>query len=67
MSVYRTIGPLVLITINPKFLTIRFYHRELQPKDENRIAKSDDPDQTATLEALWSGSALFALICLSKT
>ena len=29
-------------------------------KDADRIANSEDPDQTAPLGAVWSGSALFA-------
>ena len=35
-------------------------------KDANRIANSDDPDQTALLGAVWSGSTLFAQTNLSK-
>ena len=29
-------------------------------KYEDALASSEDPDQTATLGAVWSGSALFA-------
>ena len=36
------------------------------PRDANGIANSEDPDQTAPLGAVWSGSALFAQTCLSK-
>ena len=36
------------------------------PKDTDRIANSEDPDQTAPLGAVWSGSALFAMTCLSE-
>ena len=32
----------------------------MHPKDAEGIANSVDPDQTAPLEAVWSGSALFA-------
>ena len=35
-------------------------------KDVDRIANSVDPDQTALLEAVWSGSTLFAQTCLSE-
>ena len=34
--------------------------------DAAGIANIVDPDQTATLEAVWSGSALFAQTCLSE-
>ena len=33
------------------------------PKDVVGIANSVDPDQTAPLGAVWSGSALFAKTC----
>ena len=36
------------------------------PKDADRNANSVDPDQTAPLGAVWSGSALFAQAYLSK-
>ena len=36
------------------------------PKDANEIANSEDPDQTAPLGAVQSGSALFAKNTLSK-
>ena len=38
----------------------------MHPKDADRIANSVDPDQTAPLGAVRSGSALFAQTCLSK-
>ena len=38
----------------------------MHPKDAEGIANSVDPDQTAPLGAVWSGSALFAQICLSE-
>ena len=38
----------------------------MHPKDEEGIANSVDPDQTAPLGAVWSGSALFAQAFLSK-
>ena len=38
----------------------------MSPNDANRMANSADPDQTAPLEAVWSGSALFAQACLSE-
>ena len=37
----------------------------LSQNGSKEIASSEDPDQTAPLEAVWSGSALFARsICL---
>ena len=36
------------------------------PNDADRMANSVDPDQTALLGAVWSGSALFAQTCLSE-
>ena len=36
----------------------------MDPKDADRISNSVDPDQTAPLGAVWSGSALFAKTCL---
>ena len=44
----------------PKIQTKRPNHRIFCPKDANEIANSEDPDQTAPLGAVWSGSALFA-------
>ena len=32
----------------------------MHPEDADSIANSEDPDQTAPLGAVWSGSALFA-------
>ena len=42
------------------FLTV------MHPKDAEGIANSVDPDQTAPLGAVWSGSALFVQTCLSE-
>ena len=38
----------------------------MHPKDVAGIANSVDPNQTAPLGAVWSGSALFAQAYLSK-
>ena len=38
----------------------------MHPKDAAGIANSVDPDQTAPLGAVWSGSALFAQTSLSE-
>ena len=38
----------------------------MRPKDADRIANSVDPDQTALLGAVWSGSTLFAQAYLSE-
>ena len=40
--------------------------RVMRPKDAEGISDSVDPDQTAPLGAVWSGSALFAQTCLSE-
>ena len=42
------------------------YHRVMSPNDADGMANSVDPDQTAPLEAVWSGSALFAQAYLSE-
>ena len=42
------------------------YHRVTIPKDADGIANSVDPDQTAPLGAVWSGSTLFAQPYLSE-
>ena len=36
------------------------------PKDADGMANSVDPDQTAPVGAVWSGSTLFAQTCLSE-
>ena len=36
------------------------------PKYADGMANSVDPDQTAPLGAVWSGSTLFAQACLSE-
>ena len=38
----------------------------MSPNDADGIANSVDPDQSAPLGAVWSGSALFAQACLSE-
>ena len=38
----------------------------MHPKDAAGIANSVDPDQTAPLGEVWSGSALFAQTYLSE-
>ena len=42
------------------------YHRVMSPNDADGMANSVDPDQTAPLGAVWSGSALFARISVRK-
>ena len=44
----------------PKIQTKRPNLRVFYQSDANGIANSEDPDQTAPLGAVWSGSALFA-------
>ena len=43
-----------------KIWTMWLHHRVMSPNDADRMANSVDPDQTAPLGAVWSGSALFA-------
>ena len=38
----------------------------MSPNDADRMANSVDPDQTAPVGAVWSGSALFAQAYLFK-
>ena len=38
----------------------------MRPKDADGMANSVDPDQTAPLGAVWSGSTLFAQNYLSE-
>ena len=49
-----------------KIWTMWVYHRVMSPNDADGTANSADPDQTAPLGAVWSGSALFAQIYLSE-
>ena len=49
-----------------KIWTMWLYHRVMCPKNADRMANSVDPDQTAPLGAVWSGSALFAQTYLSE-
>ena len=49
-----------------KIWTMWLYHRVMSPNDANGMANSVDPDQTAPLGAVWSGSALFAQTYLSE-
>ena len=49
-----------------KIWTMWLYHRVMSPNNADGMANSVDPDQTAPLGAVWSGSALFAQAYLSK-
>ena len=49
-----------------KIWTMWLYHRVMSPNNADGMANSVDPDQTAPLGAVWSGSALFAQTCLSE-
>ena len=49
-----------------KMWTMWLYHRVMSPNDAEGVANSVDPDQTAPLGAVWSGSELFAQTCLSE-
>ena len=50
----------------PKILEKRPNLSIFRQKDANEIANSEDPDQTAPLGEVWSGSALFAQTYLSE-
>ena len=60
---FRTPETFVVITL--KF-ELWLYHRLMSPNDADEMANSVDPDQTAHLGAVWSGSALFAQAYLSE-
>ena len=49
-----------------KILTMCLCHIVMSPNDADGMANSVDPDQTAPLGAVWSGSALFAQAYLSE-
>ena len=51
---------------HPKIWTRWLYQRVIHPKYADGMANSVDPDQTAPLGAIWSGSALFAQAYLSE-
>ena len=50
----------------PKIQTKKANLRVFRQKDADGKANSGDPDQTAPLGAVWSGSALFAQTYLSE-
>ena len=49
-----------------KIWTMWLYHSVMSPNDADGMANSADPDQTAPLGAVWTGSALFAQAYLSE-
>ena len=49
-----------------KIWTMWLYHRVMGPNDADGMANSVHHDQTASLGAVWSGSALFAQTYLSE-
>ena len=49
-----------------KIWTMWLCHRVMSPNDADGMANRVDPDQTAPLGAVWSGSALFAQAYLSE-
>ena len=49
-----------------KIWTMWLYHRVMSSNDADGMANSVDPDQTAPLGAVWSGSTLFAQAYLSE-
>ena len=52
---------------HPKIWTTWIYRWVMRPKDAEGIANSVDPDQTAPLGAVWSGSALLSRHICPKT
>ena len=50
-----------------KIWTLWLYYSVMSPNEADGMANSVDPDQTAPLGAVWSGSALFAQAYLSET
>ena len=52
--------PQTICCNHSKIWTMWLYHRVMSPNDADGMANSVDPDQTAPLGAVWSGSALFA-------
>ena len=52
--------------IDSKIWTMWLYHGVMGPNDADGMANSVDPDQTAPVGAVWSGSALFAQAYLSE-
>ena len=50
-----------------KIWTVWLYHSVRSPNDADGIANSVDPDQTAPVGAVWSGSALFTQVICPKT
>ena len=49
-----------------KMWTMWLYHREMSPNETDGMANIVDPDQTAPLGAVWSGSTLFSQAYLSE-
>ena len=49
-----------------KVWTMWLYHTLMSPNNADGMANSVDPDQTAPLGAVWSGSALFVQAYLSE-
>ena len=61
-SKFSKISYTLLFLFSNKMLVIRAdIHKKV-----NRIANREDPDQTASEEAVWSGSALFCLSHFGK-
>ena len=55
-----------IVCNHSKIWIMWLYHRVMSPNDADGTANNVDPDQTAPLGAVWSGSALFAQACLSE-
>ena len=59
--------PKILNTFIQYFLALILLFMQLLLKTLSEMANSVDPDQTAPLGAVWSGSALFACAILLET
>ena len=51
---------------NPNIWLIYIFHIEMRPNDADGMANSVDPDQTAPLGAVWSGSTLCLDLSVQK-
>ena len=59
-------NPKILETRKFAVITLKVEQDGFSYKNAEGIANRVSPDQTAPLGAVWSGSALFALTCLSE-
>ena len=60
INILKIMTPKIFTVITLKFLTRWLYHRVMRSKDADGMANSFEPDQTAPLGAVWTGSTQFA-------